>query len=384
MKVLFFANTDWYLYNFRLPLAKAIRALGAEVVMVSPPGPYGQRLSDQGFRWVPIAMQRRSLKPLREARLIKSLVSLYRKERPDLVHHFTIKCVIYGSLAARAARVRGCVNDIAGMGYIFSSTSTLARLLRPIVKRVLRLLLLRGARARLILQNPDDHGVVLAERLVKPEHVRIIRGSGVDTGRFHPPEALRRGLDSPFRALLATRLLWDKGIADFVEAARLLKAEGIPAEFLIAGSADVGNPAAVPAGFIADWEKEGLIRALGHIEQMEGLLREVDLAVLPTTYGEGVPRILLEAAASGLAIVANDVPGCREIVEHEVNGLLVEPKNTRALAEAIKRLARNPEERMRFGQAGRAKALAEFDERIVIRATLAVYRELIAIPESSP
>src|SRR6266404_3991688 len=223
MKVLFFANTDWYLYNFRLPLAKAIRELGTEVVMVSPPGPYGQRLLDQGFRWVPVAMQRRSLKPLHEARLIKSLVSLYREERPDLVHHFTIKCVIYGSIAARAVRVSGCVNDVAGMGYVFSSTNTLARLLRPVVKRVLRRLLSKGTRSRLILQNSDDYAVFLAERLVRPEHVRIIRGSGVHTARFHPPEPFRRGFDSPFRALLATRLLWDKGIADFIEAARLLK-----------------------------------------------------------------------------------------------------------------------------------------------------------------
>jgi glycosyltransferase involved in cell wall biosynthesis len=316
---------------------------------------------------------------LREARLIKSLVSLYREEQPDLVHHFTIKCVIYGSLAARAARVRGCVNDVAGMGYVFSSMSALARLLRPLVKRVLRLLL-KGSRARLILQNSNDHVVFLAERLVPPEHVRIIRGSGVDTARFHPAEAFARDVNSPFRVLLATRLLWDKGIAEYVEAARLLKTDGVSAEFLIAGNADAGNPAAVPAEFIANCEKEGLIKALGHVEHMEVLLREVDLAVLPTTYGEGVPRILLEAAASGLAIVANDVPGCREIVEHGVNGLLVEPKNARALADAIKELARNPKERTKLGEAGRAKALAEFDERIVIRATLAVYRELVAIP----
>ncbi len=379
MKVLFFANTDWYLYNFRLALARAIRERGVEVVLVSPPGPYGQRLRDQGFRWIPVPMQRRSLNPFIEAKLIRLLVALYRDERPDLAHHFTIKCVVYGSLAARMSGLNGCVNAVVGMGYVFSSRSALARLLRPVVKLVLRLVL-KSARTRLILQNSDDCAEFLAQKLVERERVRVIRGSGVDTTRFRPPERYLKEDGSPLRTLLATRILWDKGVAEFVEAARMLKAEGIAAEFILAGRPDEGNPAAVPASMIADWQTEGLLRAVGHIEDVATLLREVDLVVLPS-YREGVPKILVEAAASGLPIIATDVPGCREIVEHEVNGLLVEPKNAFALAGAIKRLARNPQDMARFGKAGRVKVMADFDEEIVIGATLAVYRELIPISD---
>ena len=377
MKILLFANTDWYLYNFRLSLARAIRDRGAEVVLVSPPGPYGQRLRDEGFRWVSVPMHRRSLNLWTEAKLVKLLVALYRSEQPDLAHHFTIKCVVYGSLAARAARVKGCVNAVVGLGYVFSSQSALARLLRPLVKQLLGLVL-KGKRTRLILQNSDDCAEFLAQRLVQRESLRVIRGSGVDTARFRPRERRLREAASPLRVLLATRILWDKGVAEFVEAARLLKVQGIAVEFLLAGRPDDGNPAAVPAAMIADWERARLIHAVGHIEDVAPLLRQVDLVVLPS-YREGVPKILVEAAASGLPIVATDVPGCREIVEHEVNGLLVEPKSAVALAAAIARLAQCPEDRERFGAAGRAKAIAHFDEKIVIDATLAVYRELIPI-----
>ena len=357
-----------------------LRDAGADVVLISPPGAYGPRLSALGFRWIPLPMNRRSLNPIREAGLMKTLTALYRKERPDLAHHFTVKCVIYGSLAARAAGTRGCVNAIAGMGYVFSSGSALARALRPLLKWVFRIVL-RGDRTRLIVQNPDDRRVFVKQGLIESERVYLIRGSGVDVNRFRPRTQSEDGRQAPIRVLLATRLLWDKGVAEFVEAARLLRAEGVPTEFLVAGTPDKGNPAAVPLDYVERCAAEGLIKPLGHVEAMENLLADVDLVVLPTTYGEGVPRILLEAAASGLAIVATDVPGCREIVDHGVTGLLIEPKSPSALARAIKRLAEHAEERLAMGRAGRMKALAEFDERIVIERTLDVYRDLIGHSE---
>ena len=192
LRVLLFANTDWYLYNFRLALAQALRDSGAEVVLVSPPGAYGPRLQEHGFRWIAVPMKRRSLNPFREVLLVRSLVALYRAERPDIAHHFTIKCVVYGSLAARWARVVACVNAVAGMGYVFSSRSVLAGLLRPLLKTVLRYLLRSGGPMRLILQNFDDRAVFLSLRLARPVDVRVIRGSGVDTKRFHPRRPRRR------------------------------------------------------------------------------------------------------------------------------------------------------------------------------------------------
>ena len=381
MKILLFANTDWYLYNFRLALAKAIRELGVEVVLVSPPGDYGPRLKKEGFHWISLKMNRRSLNPWAEAKVVSALTSIYRREHPDLVHHFTIKSVIYGAIAARVAGIPNQVNAVAGLGHVFTSDSVQARVLRPIVRALFRLIL-RMSPGRMILQNADDRDLFLKNRLVGPDSIRVIRGSGVNTSKFcqHRQED-RQSKD--LRVLMATRLLWEKGVGEYVEAARMVKAILPDVEFLLAGAPDDGNPSSVPSATIGSCQKKGIITALGHVEDMAALLQEVDIVVLPS-YREGTPRILLEAAASGLPIVTTDVPGCREIVEHDVNGLLVPAKDPRALAEALESLANNPEERRRMGEEGRKKVLEEFDERIVIRRTMDVYRELLAIPMNAP
>ncbi|MCB0246541.1 MAG: glycosyltransferase, partial [Anaerolineae bacterium] len=203
MRVLLFANTDWYLYNFRRSLALALRDAGHEVLLVSPPGAYGARLQDLGFRWIAAPMERRSLNPLRELRLVLWLRRLVAAERVDLVHGFTIKCAVYGSLAARLARVGARVNAVAGMGYVFTSDDLKARALRPVVRALLRLAL-DGRGARLILQNPDDVALFAQARLVNPALVRLIPGSGVDCECFLP--ASPGGDEAPLHVLLAARL----------------------------------------------------------------------------------------------------------------------------------------------------------------------------------
>lgn len=374
MKILLFANTDWYLYNFRLSLIKAIRNLDIEVVLVAPPGNFSDRLKAEGFRLISIPMNRRSLNPWLELKLIISLISIYRSERPDLVHHFTIKPVVYGSIAARFAGVAHRVNAITGLGHVFISETIRANMLRPMVRLLIRFALF-APHGRLILQNGDDQDLFLKNKLVEPQHIRIIRGSGVNMSKFIPSNK-NCSARKPVRVLLGTRLLWEKGVGEYVEAARLLKNEGAAIEFLIAGSPDDGNPASVPRETINQWAEEGIIVALGHIDDMSGLLGKVDIVVLPS-YREGTPRILLEAAASGLPLISTDVPGCREIVISDVNGLLVPAKNARALVEAIRYLADNPNERERMGKEGRRKVLEEFDENIVINETLGVYKELV-------
>lgn len=373
-KVLMFANTDWYLYNFRLPLAKEIQAQGGEVVLVSPPGEYAERLQEAGFRWIPLKMDRGSINPFSQIKSVISLVRIYREVNPDLVHHFTLKCVLYGSLAARLAQIPSRVNAVAGMGFIFSSQSWKALALRPLIKGLLRFLL-KGQSTRLILQNSEDRNHFINDRLVSKNYVRLIRGSGVNTQRFKPTQ--RDANIKPVQVLLATRLLWDKGVGEYVEAARLLRKSGLNAEFLLAGTSDTGSPASIPEEQIQQWHAEGVVRVLGHVERMEELLSRVDMVVLPTRYGEGVPRILLEAAASGLPIIATDTAGCREIVEHEVNGILVEEKDTYQLSVAISHLVINPLQRACMGMEGRAKAVKEFDERLVINRTLSIYKEVI-------
>lgn len=351
---------------------------------MSPAGPYGDRLRALGFEWVPAPMERRSLNPLRELALLHWLRRLVASERVDLLHGFTIKCAVYGSIAGRLAGVRARVNAVAGLGYVFTNDQLKARLLRPVVRTLIRFAL-GGRGCRLILQNPDDVALFNEARLVRPDLVRLIPGSGVDCNRFAPAATSGRRADKtgPMRVLLPARLLWDKGVAEYVDAARMLHQHGREIDFLVAGSPDSGNPAAVPAGVVRAWADDGLLQWLGHVDDMSTLFRSVDVVALPS-YREGLPKGLIEAAACGLPLVTTDVPGCREVVKHEVDGLLVPAKDSKALAHAIARLQDDAALRKRLGAAARAKALAEFDQRIVIQRTLAVYAELLGAHMNVP
>jgi glycosyltransferase involved in cell wall biosynthesis len=292
-----------------------------------------------------------------------------------VVHGFTIKCVVYGAIAARLAGIPGRIGAVAGLGYVFASEALGARLLRPLVRGLLRVAL-RGEGSRLILQNPDDVLLFRNRRILDASRIRLIRSSGVDCRRFRP-SAKGRGRGDPLRVVLATRLLWEKGIQEYVEAATRLKEEGRDIRFLLAGMPDDGNPSAVPLETVRKWTDDGLIEWLGHVENMPELLAGVDVMVLPSYYGEGVPRILIEGAASGLALVTTDMPGCREVVSEDVEGLLIPPKNAPALAEAIARLDDDPELLRRLGDAARIRARAEFDERLVFDRTWSVYAEVM-------
>ena len=373
MKTVLFANTDWYLWNFRRSLVLALRDAGHEVLLLSPDGNYGARLQALGLRWQALPMRRRSLNPLRELALLARLVRLFGREQPALVHGFTIKCAVYGSLAARLAGVPARVNSVAGMGYVFTSDDAKARALRPLVRSLLRIAL-GGDDARLVLQNPDDVALFARSRLVDPGSIRLIPGSGVDCERFRPDPSHAAG--ERLRVLLPARLLWDKGLAEYAQAARMLRERGVPVDLLLAGEPDPGNPASVAEAEVRAWVAEGLLQWLGHVDDMPALLRSVDVVALPS-YREGLPKGLIEAAACGLALIATDVPGCREVVEDGVDGLRIPVRDAPALADAIARLHADPDLRARLGAAARRKAEERFDQRIVVASTLAVYRELL-------
>ena len=340
--------------------------------MVSPPGKYGARLRAAGFRWVPLGMRRRSLNAIREVGLLLRLVRLYRTEKPDLAHHFTIKPVLYGSLAAGIGRVERRVNAVTGLGYVFTNSGLLARALRPFLKFALGLVLDRG-KTRVIVQNRDDVTAIVGAGLARLGNVRLIAGSGVNTRRFRPRDKRRFG--DTVRILLATRLLWDKGVGEYIEAARIVRAKSVAVEFWMAGAADRGNPAAVSEEEIESWRREGIVTVLGHVDDMAALLAEVDVVCLPS-YREGLPRTVIEAAAAGLPVITTDAPGCREAVERDVTGVVVPVGDANALAGAIMRVCGDEELRLSMGRAARGKALLEFDEDIVIQRTLDVYREL--------
>ncbi|HEX5306318.1 MAG TPA: glycosyltransferase family 4 protein [Dyella sp.] len=376
MKFVLFANTDWYLYNFRLSTALRLKRDGHEVVMLSPPGPFGARFASHGLRWVTLPMDRASLNPLREAATWWHLARLLRRERPDLLHSFTVKCAVYGALAARVARVPAVVNAVAGMGYVFTSDRAKARALRPLVKLLLRVTL-GHRRSLLILQNPDDAAAFADARLIAPHRVRMIRSSGVDTTRFRPADPAPAA-GGRLRVLLAARLLWEKGVQEFVDAAKHLRAQGREVEFVLAGTPDPGNPRSVSHADAQGWNDAGLVTWLGHVDDMPALLRSVHVMVLPSYYREGVPKSLIEAAASGLAIVTTDFPGCREVVtEHGSDGLRVPPRDALALAQRIIMLDDDRALLERLGRSARQRALSDFDERLVIQQTVDVYGELL-------
>jgi len=370
---LLFANTDWYLYNFRLPLAEKLRELSYDVVLVSPPGDYTIKIVQAGFRWVPLDMNRRSVNPFSEILVIKKLIDIYLKEKPNLVHHFTIKSVVYGSIAAKFAGIKNVVNAVAGLGFIFTNKSMLASVLRPITKRVLKFSL-SGKKTRLILQNPDDQALFFKAGLVSKEKTRLIKGSGVNTTRYIPHLKVNSG---DTNILLASRLLWDKGIADYVECARIVKDKHKNVNFLLAGMPDDGNPNSVQQSDLENWNQERIIDPLGHVNNMIERLKDINIVVLPTVYGEGVPRILIEAAAAGLPLVATNVPGCREIVIDGINGYLVPVRNPQALAEAILTLLNEGGLCESMGQAGRELVLKNFDEKSVLDRTIGVYKEIL-------
>ncbi len=369
-KVVLSANTDWYLYNFRLALAQAIRDAGASVLLLSPSGPYVEKLEKEGFRWKPLKMSRRGLNPFAEFATLLNFISHYRSEQPDLVHHFTIKPVLYGSLAARILGIPAVVNAVTGLGYIFVNPGRLAAFLRVLVKPFYRIAL-PSRQSKVVFQNQRDRDVFVHEGLVPADRAVIIAGSGVDPDRFKP------GLEAPGDPviLLASRMLWDKGIAELIEAVGKLRLRGLAFKTVLVGGVDEGYPASVPEEYLKAWQEEGIIEWLGHQDDMPRIMANAHIVVLPS-YGEGLPRVLIEACAAGKAVVTTDVPGCRDIIEHGVNGLLVQPRDALALADALGQLVLDEQMRKDMGKAGRKIMLERYTSDHINRLTFDVYQEI--------
>ena len=367
-KVILFANTDWYIYNFRLALAKELQARGNEVILISPPGEFHDRLQASGFEWIPFSLSRQGTNPINELRTLWSLIHLYYRIKPDIVHHFTIKPVIYGSLAAQILGIKGIINSITGLGHLFIDTSFITRILLGFTKILYRLGL---HRTQVIFENPEDQNTFIKHRFIKPEQTHLILGTGVNIDKFSPVKSEN---EIPL-VLFASRLLATKGLKEFVDAAYILKQKGIRARFAIAGTPDPGNPASISPEQINAWEESGTVEIWGWQSDMPSILAQADIFCLPS-YREGVPSALLEACASALPIVATHVPGCRDVVIHNINGLLVPPKNSQALADALEKLIISPDLRDQMGKSGRQFALVKFSLDKIIQQTLAVYPKL--------
>ena len=366
-KLLFVATEDWYFVSHRLPLAVEALAANFDVVVATRVREHADIIQKAGIRLIPFEISRRAGNPLRE---LIALALLYRREQPDIVHHVALKPILYGSLAVWLGGSYAQVNAVAGLGWLFISRSPSVRLVIPAIRWLLARLL-SAPRCRVIVQNPDD-SKVLSQAGVPDSNLRMVRGAGVDTTKFSPvPEP-----PGPVCVVLAARILWDKGVGEFVEAARILKRSQLKTRFLLVGDPDGDNPASVPETVFNGWKKENIVECLGHCDDMTTLFQAAHVVCLPS-YREGFPKALMEAAACGKPIVTTDVPGCREVVCDGDNGLLVPVRDSQALSNALLRLIENAELRTQMGKRGREIALAEFSSEHIIGQTLDIYRELL-------
>lgn len=372
-RLLFVVTEDWYFWSHRLPMARAALAAGYDVAVATRVTAHGDRIRAEGVRVLPLrALSRQGRNPFREMRAIAELAALYRHEKPALVHHVALKPVLYGSIAARLAGVRRVVNAMAGMGFVFASRTLTARVLRPPVTLAFRFLL-KGRGARLLVQNTDDRAFFGDAGLCPPDRIVLIPGSGVDVTAFQAvPEP-----SGPPVALFVARLIEDKGVGELVAAARRLKERGIAIRVQLAGAPDVANPGCISETTIAQWKREGVVEILGHRDDIVALWQQAHIAVLPTRYREGVPKSLLEAAASGRPIIATDMPGCRDLVRHGENGLLVPVGDIDALAGALERLASDRNLRQALGREARRDAEKIYSEESVGERIVALYDSLM-------
>ena len=377
-KLLFLTTEDWYFCSHRLPVARAARDAGIDVVVAARVRAHGAEICGEGFALRPLAWRRRGDGPIAAARAIAAIARLYRAERPDIVHHVALKPVLFGGLARRLAFAGmaggpAIVDSVMGLGSGFSARDRAAWLRRPLLRLALRLAVGGGA-GRVIVQNPED-AAALAGFGVDRRRIALIRGSGIDIRHFQP---LPEPGGETVRVALVSRMLRQKGVLEAAAAIRRLRARGLPIELLLAGPTDPDNAGSLGAEALVRLASEPGIKWLGPVADVREVWGRAAIAVLPSTYGEGVPKALLEAAACARPIVATDVPGCREVVRPGETGILVPANDPAALAEAIAALAADAALRRRLGQAGRALVESAFAEEIVARDTLAVYLALLA------
>jgi glycosyltransferase involved in cell wall biosynthesis len=388
-KILFVVNEAYFFMTHRIPVARALAVAGCEVHVAVPadhvwaPSDFSiDEIEEAGFILHTIPLSRRGKNILQD---IQSLVSIYRlilRVKPDVVHLFTIKPVIYGGLVARFSGVKSLISSFTGLGHVFIAPGITNYLLKMAVVFLYRLA--TGHRnSRVIVQNSGDAQVLVGKGAVREKNVRLIPGSGVNIDKF-PMKAEPEG---PPLVILPSRLIWEKGIAEFVQAAKTLKEKGIVCRFALVGDTQVSNPRAVQESQIEEWVAEGVLEWWGRRTDMPDVFAQSSIVCLPTTYGEGLPRVLVEAAACGRAIVTTDIAACREVVQHNENGLLVPPGDTGMLIEALETLISAPDERARMGMRGREIVASRLTEDHIVRSTLDVYREItdiVSLDEQGP
>ena len=370
-RIVFVANSDWYLYNFRASLIRQTENAGWQVTLVCTDGPYIQNLRDRGWRVIALPLESAGANPLREAKALAKLARTLHEERPTIVHLFTLKCVLYGCLAAPFVSGAKFIGALTGMGYLFTTTTLKTRVLRQVVLRGLSLGF-KQAKAELIFQNEADRQEFVNAQMIPKHRTHVIRGSGVDCDKFHPDNRIASP-DGELRILFCGRLIVEKGIREYLAAIAELRAQGYTFESQIAGAPYPGNPSSLSDAEVAELANDPNHSYLGHHDDMRSLFAQSDIVVLPT-YREGTPKALLEAAASGCIIVTTDIPGCHGIVETGYNGHLVPSGQVGPLIHALEDLLKiDANRRYAMRQRSREIAVERFSDQHVNSSTLALY-----------
>lgn len=370
--IVFVVTEDWYFCSHRLPIARAARDAGYEVWVVTGVNKHGDAIRGEGFHLLPLDFQRGGLNLFSDLVVLWKLIRAYRSLKPEIVHHVAIKPVLYGSLAAGIAGVPSIVNALTGLGFLYSADAKgTLRLLQPLARMVMGIIL-RNVHGWVIVQNQADFATMQSLLGLRQESLALIRGSGVDMAEYVPTQEP----EGPVRITLVSRLLWEKGVGDLVEAAKLLRDRGVECVITLVGEPDVKNRGAIDERLLRRWAEASNVEWWGRRTDIADVWARSHIACLPSYYGEGVPKALLEAAACGRPIVTSDNPGCLEIVEDGVNGLVVPARDPAALADAIAKLMASPELRRRLGAEGRRKVSQGFSQEHVVDETLGLYAQL--------
>jgi glycosyltransferase involved in cell wall biosynthesis len=373
--LLFVVNHSEFFFSHRLPFALAAQKEGFEVHVATSSSGMQEKYIEHNFKWHELKfMEPGGKNPIGDLKLLYELYQLYSKVQPDIIHHVTIKPVLYGGMAARMAGITGVVNALSGLGYLFRSDDLTSRILQVPIRTMLKYAL-NHPNSIFLLQNPDDVELVKKMNIIENEdNIVLIRGSGVNMEKFKPSSGSEK--EYPI-VLFASRMIWDKGVGEFVEAAKIINKGTKKARFVLAGKPDHNNPNSVTEEELRAWNKKGLVEWWGYCENMVEILQESSIVSLPSYYGEGVPKILIEAAACGKPVITTDMPGCREIVCDGETGYLVEEKNSKDLAKKTLTLLADKKERIEMGIKGRVFAQDNFSLKATLKRTLKLYDSLL-------
>ena len=371
-RLLFVVTEDWYFVSHRLYMATVAVKAGYKVALLSRTSSYQELIEESGIEVINWSLNRKSRNLISEFKAFREISAVIDRFKPDIVHSVALKPILYSALQLKRKNSYANIYALGGLGFVFSSSKLKAQILRSLLVVILRWVL-GGERVRVILQNSDDFNLLLRLKVITNNKTRLIRGVGVDTSLFSPYPKLH---DKPI-VLLPARILWDKGIADFVEIANRMKSYEINVRFVLVGDPDPHNPESVSILQLEEWIKKGVIEWWGHKEEMQNIYQQATIVCLPS-YREGLPKSLLEAASCALPIVTYDVPGCREVVIDGINGFLVPLKDEHALLNAIKKLLDDASLCDKFGQAGRELVIREFSQQKIASETKKIWEEVLS------